>query len=81
MLGEAVRSALLDAGAGSTLEACDRAARAHLEAARERPGRVRGSAFALLTADALVTYACEAALEEHDPAAALASLLAVGDRQ
>lgn len=34
-----------------------------LTAARERPGRVRESAFHLLAADALLTYACEAALE------------------
>ncbi len=37
-----------------------------LTAARERPGRVRDSAFELLAADALLTYACEAALECED---------------
>jgi hypothetical protein len=34
-----------------------------LRRARMRPGRVRESAFALLTADALLTHACEGALE------------------
>ncbi len=53
-------------------------ARAHLDQARARPGRVRESAFDLLTADALVTYAAEAALESDDPESALRGLLAIG---
>jgi hypothetical protein len=52
------------------------AGRARLDEARARPGRVRDSAFALLEADALLTYACEAALETRDPAGALRSILA-----
>jgi hypothetical protein len=44
-------------------------------AARGRLGRVRESAFRLLEADALVTYACEAALERDDPEAALRRIL------
>jgi len=40
-----------------------------------RPGRVRESAFLLLEADALLTYACEAALESDDPEAALRRIL------
>jgi protein involved in temperature-dependent protein secretion len=46
-----------------------------LERARTNPGRVRESAFDLLAADALLSYACEAALEAEDPADALRCLL------
>ncbi len=46
-----------------------------LEAALARPGRVRESAFELLAADALITYACEAALEADDPEASLTWIL------
>lgn len=46
-----------------------------LEAALERPGRVRDSAFELLAADALITYACEAALDTDDPEASLKWIL------
>jgi hypothetical protein len=46
-----------------------------LERARLNPGRVRRSAFDLLGADALLTYACEAALESPDPALAFDALL------
>jgi hypothetical protein len=49
--------------------------RDRLEAALARPGRVRESAFRLLEADALLTYACEAALEAEDPAGALRRIL------
>ena len=38
-----------------------------LSQARLSPGRVRNSAFQLLTADALLTYACELALDTEDP--------------
>lgn len=44
-----------------------RAAGHALERALARPGRVRESAFDLLAADALFTWACEAALEEDEP--------------
>ena len=37
------------------------------EQARLSPGPVRNSAFQLLTADALITYACELALDGEDP--------------
>ena len=47
---------------GLTKIACDA-----LEQARLSPGRVRNSAFQLLTADALITYACELALDGEDP--------------
>ncbi len=48
--------------------------------AMERPGRDRAAAFTLLTADALFTYACEAALESADPEAALLDVLAAAAR-
>ncbi len=48
-----------------------RAAADRLAAALRHPGRVRASAFELLTADALLTYASEAALESSDPVAGL----------
>lgn len=54
---------------------CDR-----LGQARARPGRVRESAFRLLEADALITYACEAALETEDPPGALRRILASASR-
>ena len=38
-----------------------------LSQARLSPGRMRNSAFQLLTADALLTYACELALDAEDP--------------
>lgn len=46
-----------------------------LERVLRSPGRVRASAFDLLAADALVTYACEAALESDDPDAQLGAIL------
>ena len=46
---------------GLTKIACDT-----LEQAGLSPGRVRNSAFQLLTADALITYACELALDGED---------------
>jgi hypothetical protein len=52
-----------------------------LASALSKPGRVREAAFDLLTADALLTYACEAALEGEDPAAALARLGSLGEDQ
>ena len=77
-----LRSAVDEAVAGprpseddSVVVALDRATVACLEAALDRPGRVRESAFALRTADALLTYACEAALDADDPDAVLRSFL------
>lgn len=52
---------------------------ARLERAMADTGRVRESAFHLLAADALITYACEAALASEDPDAALIRILTVGD--
>jgi hypothetical protein len=79
-LRDAVRDALAHSGPGPIREAADRASHACLAHALARPGRVRESAFALLTADALVTYACEAALDEDDAVRALELLLTIGDR-
>lgn len=62
--GPSLHGVLADAGLG------------RLQQARARPGRVRDSAFRLLEADALLTYACEAALESDDPEAALRRVLA-----
>jgi hypothetical protein len=53
---------------------------ARLEEAQARLGRVRESAFRLLEADALLTYACEAALESEDPEAALERILVAAGR-
>lgn len=55
------------------------AASERLDAALARPERLRDSAFDLLAADALLTYACEGALESQEPMAALERLLAVGE--
>lgn len=62
-------------GEGTTAEALLQAGLGELDAARAEPGRVRRSAFHLLSADALLTYACEAALEADDPRAALVRIL------
>jgi len=51
---------------------------AALGRALAQPGRVRAAAFDLLAADALVTYACEAALEGDDPDAELDRLVSIG---
>ena len=50
-------------------------ARACLQQAQSRSRRTREAAFHLLTADALVTYACEAALESADSDATLDATL------
>jgi hypothetical protein len=71
-------AAALRAGdAGGELDvALSDLARSRLAEARSRPGRVRASAFRLLEADALITYACEAALDAEDPEGALRRVLA-----
>ena len=53
---------------------------ARLQSARARLGRVRESAFRLLEADALLTYACEAALDAEDPQDALRRILVTAGR-
>ncbi len=70
----AANLSVADAGPNlhSTLAVEGRARLAHAEA---RPGRVRESAFRLLEADALITYACEAAFETEHPTAALKAIL------
>jgi hypothetical protein len=61
--------------AGAEYEQLAEVGVAALARARSRPGRVRESAFDLLAADALISYACEAALEDEDPTAALGAIL------
>lgn len=63
---------------GGRAAALSEAGRARLEEARARLGRVRESAFHLLAADALIAYACEAALESDDPEASLLRISDVG---
>lgn len=63
------------AESGDVLQGLTGRALEALEQARRAPGRVRESAYHLLTADALLTYACEAALDAPDPAAALEELV------
>lgn len=46
-----------------------------LREARSQPGRRRETAFLLLEADGFLTYACEAAAEEDDPARVLEGIL------
>ena len=77
---EDLRAALhLDRTSPPLIEALTDAGLRRLSEARARPGRVRESAFRLLEADALLTYACEAALESEDPQGALRHILvAVG---
>ena len=64
-----------DAAGGDRVESLARAARASLDRACATPGPVREAAFDLLAADALFTYACEAALESAAPAEALERIL------
>jgi len=65
----------VDAPGGAPGEALLEGGLGELGRARAAPGRVRASALHLLAADALVTYACEAALEAGDPAEALGRIL------
>ena len=46
-----------------------------LAGSRATAGRVRESAWHLLAADALLTYACEAALDDSDPPLAFEAIL------
>ena len=71
-LGDALA---FDRGEGKLEDALTAEAKARLAAATARLGRVRESAFRLLEADALITYACEAALALDDPEAALRRIL------
>lgn len=77
-LAEACASVDLTGGAESRAMALRDAAAHRLACSLARPGRVRESAFDLLVADALVTYACESALEAGDVEAALEDIVGVG---
>lgn len=59
----------------ASVEALAREAEEALDRALAPAGRPRRGAFDLLAADGFLTYACEAALEEEDPADALDGLL------
>ena len=48
---------------------------AHRDEAEARPGRDREAAYQLLAADALITYACEAASESADVLKVLGDIL------
>ena len=67
-------------GAGDPATVLQSAAEDALQRALGQPGRVRGAAFDLLAADALLTYACEVALEGDDPEGDLDALVALGRR-
>jgi len=57
-----------------------RAARAEVDGAVALPERSRARAFRLLLGDALITYACEAAVDAQDPEGALRTVLDLGAR-
>ncbi len=61
---------------GDPVDALCGAARTSLAEALARPGRNREAAFRLLAADALATYACEAAAESSGLEARLLDILA-----
>lgn len=63
------------AGAADLVAALAECGRRALERALAGPARERGTALALLAADALITYACEAAVEAEDVEGALAVIL------
>ena len=79
-LAVTVRASLGDVGeiGGPREEGLAVAGRACVDDARAHLGRVRESAFHLLAADALITYACEAALESDHSQASLSMILDVG---
>ena len=81
---EDLRARLHDVAGGPARERSDPSetllcsARDALARTLSQPGRVRNAAFDLLVVDALVTYACEAALEGGDPDAVLDGLISIG---
>lgn len=74
-LRTAIEDAVGGASSGSMQDVLDLGTQGSLASALARPGRVRESAFHLLAADALLTYACEAALESEEPGPALTAIL------
>jgi hypothetical protein len=73
--GELLEHLAVPTGRGSLVGLLAGEARRALDGAVCRPGRRRDAAFLLLGADALFTYACEAAAEEEDVEAALRQVL------
>ena len=74
-LRTAIEDAVQGASSGSMQDVLERGTQRCLASALARPGRIRESAFDLLSADGLLTYACEAALESEEPGAALTAIL------
>ena len=74
LLLEGDEEALVEGGLTATVALAGRGMD-HLISALERPGRDRDAAFRLLSADALLTYACEAAAEEEDARAGLERIM------
>lgn len=60
---------------GELVEKLTSAALSALRHALAHPGKDRRAAFRLLTGDAFLTYACEAALAQDDPGAAIEGVL------
>lgn len=78
-LAESLRAGLdRSDGAGPIVERLTRGALGHFELMSLEHGKVRDDAFHLLAADALITYACESALETDDVEGALTRILQVG---
>ncbi len=69
----------VDAGNAPLHARLQAAAVRRLDESRSGARGAREDAFPLLAADALLTYACEAALESPDPDEALSSLMDMGD--
>lgn len=63
------------APAGNAAQGLVRQGLEELARARRVPGKVRSSAWHLLAADALLTYACEAAMDATDPPRAFEEIL------
>lgn len=80
-LAAAVREKLsgVDERGSELADTLSEAAKACLRRVQARGGRAREAAFDLLAADALVTYACEAALAADDPDAALIHIARIGE--
>lgn len=72
--------AALVGDASASADALADIGRERMECSLARLGRERESAYRLLEADALFTYACEAALEADDSAGGLRRILTVAGR-
>ena len=68
-------------GSADPVAALTAMAESAMESALASPGKDRESAYHLLAADALLTYACEAALESPDVETTLLSILGSASRR